>query len=105
MWYDWIFSICPIVIAIRPLPSGLFYTCTLNKNTEVIHVGPLQEEGVIGMPELSVLVRETALSAYKGLKRSLSDFSHPYISCFCLEPAYAHCRLCLQIHRASWNDQ
>lgn len=78
MWYDWVFAICPIVIAVRPLPSGLFYTCTLNKNAEVIHVGPLQEEGVVGMNELGVLVRETALSAYKGLKRSLADYSHPY---------------------------
>jgi hypothetical protein len=34
MWYDWVFAICPIVIAVRPLPSGLFYTCTLNKNAE-----------------------------------------------------------------------
>jgi hypothetical protein len=47
---------------------------------QVIHVGPLQEEGVVGMNELGVLVRETALSAYKGLKRSLADYSHPYAS-------------------------
>jgi hypothetical protein len=53
---------------------------------QVIHVGPLQEEGVVGMNELGVLVRETALSAYKGLKRSLADYSHPYIATFSVCP-------------------
>ncbi len=51
----------------------------LRTHTQVIHVGPLQEEGVVGMGELGVLVRETAFSAYKGLKRSLADYSHPYV--------------------------
>ncbi len=55
-------------------------TCGAWWGVQVIHVGPLQEEGVVGMNELGVLVRETALSAYKGLKRSLADYSHPYAS-------------------------
>jgi hypothetical protein len=54
---------------------------------QVIHVGPLQEEGVVGMNELGVLVRETALSAYKGLKRSLADYSHPYFATFSVCPS------------------
>jgi hypothetical protein len=63
---------------------------------QVIHVGPLQEEGVVGMNELGVLVRETALSAYKGLKRSLADYSHPYASS--LRPALSRLTLTAHAH-------